>query len=155
MEPHIMVTGKMIYNMVKVSSFGTTIPNMKVNIQKDKNMDTEVIHGKMAHNIQEPGKITEFMDKVDTYGTMDECMRVIGKTTTWMATVNTIGKMVESTSEHILKIRNTDTEYTLGQMEGSMMENGSMEDNMDKESIFRKQDSIERAIGKMVREKSG
>jgi hypothetical protein len=131
MVPLIKVTGRTIFNMEKESSFGTTIQNMMVNIQKVKNTDMEATHGKTALVIPELGRIIEFMDEEHTYGMMEESMRAIGLTIIWMAMDNTTGKMVVNTSDNILKIRNTVKECTLGLMEDNMMENGLMEDNME------------------------
>ena len=42
-----------------------------------------------------------------------------------------------------------------GQMAGSMMANGKMEDSTEKESIYQNRDSIDPASGKMVKERDG
>lgn len=96
MELSMMEIGRMIYSTVLVLKPGTTTRNTKVNIQKVKSMALELTFGRMALSIQENGRRTRFMDKVNTLGMMVGCMKAIGKTIIWMVTAATYGKMDES-----------------------------------------------------------
>ena len=42
-------SGKMIYSMVKAKRFGLIIPDMKVPIMREKNMESVFTFGKMDH----------------------------------------------------------------------------------------------------------
>ena len=55
MELVMKESGKMIYSMVKVKRFGLIIPDMKVPIMREKNMESVFTFGKMDHLTMEIG----------------------------------------------------------------------------------------------------
>jgi pyrimidine operon attenuation protein/uracil phosphoribosyltransferase len=147
--------GKTIFNMVKVSSSGTTTQGTKVNILKEKNMVMEVILGKMALNIQVFGKKTKSMATEGTLGTMEENIKVTGRTIIWMDMVLTHGKMAGNMKVNTHVTKNMEKVFTRGLMAENMMENGKMAGNTAKVNIFLKRDNSEKEFGIMVKEKNG
>ena len=85
-------------------------------------------------------------------GLMGEDMMVSGKTTTCMAKESTPGKMEENTKETTLTIESTALEYIPGKTGDNTLDNGKMENSMEKVLIDKPQDRKREATGKMERE---
>jgi hypothetical protein len=145
----------MIFNMEKVPNSGTITPGMKATIQKERSMGLEHTLGKMALNTLVYGRKTEFMVKVDIHGTMAVNMKEIGKIITWTDMEHILGKTVENMLDNIKETKNTVSVYTLGPMGESMTVNGRMEDSMGMANTYPKLVNLEKVFGIMVKEKNG
>lgn len=65
------------------------------------------------------------------------------------------GRMADATRANILMIKNKVMECLYGLMEGSMMENGSTENNMERVSTTLQKEKLRKENGKRERESDG
>lgn len=76
---------------------------------------------------------TTSMEMVNTSGLMEECTMESGLTTKWKAKVSLPGVMDVDMSVNTKMIRSTVKVHSNGQMAESISENGTKENNTDKE----------------------
>lgn len=74
--------------------------------------------------------------RVFTFGLMGDSLKVTGKQIICMGEESTRGKMGGGMRENTSMIKNKVTGYISGQMEGNMLGNGRMGNNMEKENIY-------------------
>ena len=88
-------------------------------------------------------------------GQMAEGLKVNGKTIRWKVTVCLHGLMEENMRVNILMIKRKGKEYSSGQMAENTMEIGSMESNMELESIHLAKELQNKENGKTEKEFNG
>lgn len=72
-----------------------------------------------------------------------------------MAREFSLGRMADATKANILMIKNKVMECLYGLTEGSMMENGSTENNMERVSTTLQKEKLRKENGKRERESDG
>ena len=80
---------------------------------------------------------------------MAASMKVSGKITNYKAVENSSGLMAEFTKVDMFKILNMAREFFAGQMDECMMESGLKANNMVKESLKTKAESLRQEFGSM------
>ena len=75
MELNMKEIGKRINNTVKVSRHGLTVPNMRVNMSLERNMEWVSLHGLIRALTSDNSKRTTSRDTANTTGLMVESMK--------------------------------------------------------------------------------
>ena len=95
------------------------------------------------------------MELAHIFGQTEESMKARGRTTTCMDKESIAGLMVESTSEHMRKIKSTGKVNSSGKMVDSMKAAGSMANSQEQASIPMFLEKGEKEYGQMESGKSG
>jgi hypothetical protein len=86
---------------------------------------------------------------------MEGSMKEVGKTIICMAQVSILGKMDENMTASTIWTRNTDLEFTFGQMDEDTKEIGLMESSTEKENISFQMEQLKLEYGRKENELDG
>jgi hypothetical protein len=138
MGQSMKVSGKMINKMVMVKRNGKMEHFMKEIINRERNLEKEILSGEMVVHMKVIFMIMLFMVKVNIHGKMIEFMRVIGTIIKCMEKVLLFGQMVVDIKVSMLMIKNMVLVFLHLRMVVYMRVNGRMENNMVEVNIKRK-----------------
>ena len=127
--------GFKINSMDKELSIGLMVQSTREHFNKERNKVSEYMFSKMAHVTMVKSPIIHYMAKVKYHLKMVSLMRVIGKITKWMELVNSHGVMGEYIKANTKKVESMAKAKCYGQMANYIREGGLMENNMDKVNI--------------------
>ena len=136
MVPHTEVSGSMKFNKATVPKNGWITVFTRVNLRTTRKTDLDFTNGQMAKNILATGKITLWMARVSAHGLMEKSIRENGLKTLNTGEVCTSGVTEECTMVTTIKIRNTAGVSIDGLTGECILDSGSMETMLKRESIF-------------------
>lgn len=155
MVQNILVSGKRISSMVKVQKLGLMVLPIKENIEKEKNMEKEILSGKMDLLLKEILLIMILRVQVNMCGQTREYLQANGKTIKWMDLEYLRGLTVEFMKDNMKTIKNVGMEYFFGLMEENMMVNGQRVSNMELGNIQTQMGKLRKESGNLEKELSG
>ena len=128
--------GKKISSMEKAKRPGLMDLIMRVTLFRERKTEKEASDGRTAPSLMENFKKTTFTAKAFIFGLTNASSKVIGKITKCTEKAYLNGLMADSTKVNILKTKNKAMVYLPGLTVGNTMENGSIINNMAKESML-------------------
>jgi len=127
------VNGSKINNMEKDQRLGQMVLNIRVIINKGRNMDEDCLYGLMEPPMKETLLIIISKERGYINGLMEGSMMETGKKIRCMEKGFLLGLIIKDTKGHTFKIEKKDLENSIGQMENAIKDNGKMESNMERE----------------------
>ena len=140
-------TGKKINSMDMVVKFGLMVPLLKGIMWMGKSKARALLLGPIAALTQEISSKTIFTGRAFINGRMVVFIRVRGKTIKCMATEYSLGLMEDAMKVNIAMIRSMGRAHFNGLMVESMLEGGTMANNMEKEHTCQLMDIRNRGSG--------
>lgn len=113
--------------MVKAKSTGPMVLSTRANTSTVRRMAMDNFFGLIGRVTAENLSTIIFTAKALIHGPTVEFTTVTGNKIKCMAKAYSLGQMGESTRENITTIRNKDTAYSIGLMEGNMTDTGCPE----------------------------
>lgn len=140
---------------VKELKPGQTVPNLRGCIRMEKRVERANLYGQIKVYTKENLKIILLKAKATIFDLIIENIMVVESITKCMVMEFSNGPTTECIKENMTWTRSTDLVYLNGQMANNMKDNGIMVSSMVRDTFTLQEKEVEKAVGRMEREKNG